>query len=72
LKEATPFRFVFAGALPLALALSMSPQVIAQTADAYPSKPVTLVVPVAAGGPTDVEARLYSKKLVQDTGISAE
>jgi hypothetical protein len=39
----------------LALALTS-----AAGAEVYPSKPVTLVVPFAAGGPTDVLARLVS------------
>ena len=33
------------------------------TPDIFPVKPVTFVVPYAAGGPNDFEARLYSTKL---------
>lgn len=33
------------------------------TADAYPSKPVMVIVPYATGGPVDREGRLYSAKL---------
>lgn len=35
----------------------------AADADAYPSKPVTMVVPSAAGGGSDLIARLYSDEL---------
>ena len=35
----------------------------AQTADAYPGKPVTLVVPTAAAGGTDTMARLFAERL---------
>jgi tripartite-type tricarboxylate transporter receptor subunit TctC len=35
---------------------------------AYPSKPVSLVIPFAAGGTTDAEARIYTQKLQELTG----
>ena len=36
-----------------------------ESASAFPSKPVTFVIPSLAGGPTDVEARIYSNKLTE-------
>lgn len=45
-----------------ALVLPLLP-VQAQTADNYPNKPVTLIVPTAAGGGTDVFARLFAERL---------
>ncbi len=49
-----------------ALSVSVSP-VLAQT---YPSKPVTLVVPFAAGGPTDVVARMISGPMGKSLGTT--
>ena len=38
------------------------------TAQAYPSRPITLIVPVAAGGITDVVARVLAERMRGPTG----
>lgn len=51
-------------AIAIALA-AMSLQVQAQP---YPNQPIRLIVPFAAGGPSDVLARAFSQKLGEDLG----
>jgi len=48
----------------LAVGMTVAPVIVlAQSATTYPTKPVTVIVPFAAGGPTDSEARIYAGKL---------
>ncbi len=47
-----------------ALALSAT----AAVAQNYPERPITMIVPFAAGGPTDVIARIVGENMSQDTG----
>ena len=37
-------------------------------AQAYPNKPVSLIVPFAAGGPTDVMARIVGERMGRELG----
>jgi tripartite-type tricarboxylate transporter receptor subunit TctC len=39
-----------------------------ESADAYPSRPVTVINPLAPGGSGDVETRLYNQKLTEALG----
>jgi len=54
--------------LALGLSLAIAGPVLAQ--DKYPSKPVTLIVPQAAGGANDAIARVIAQKLTEQTGQS--
>jgi tripartite-type tricarboxylate transporter receptor subunit TctC len=59
----TYLRTLAAGALTAGLALTG-----AATAQDYPTKPVTVVVPFSAGGPTDTVARLIAEVMSKDLG----
>ena len=48
------------------LLAALSPAVLAQAA--WPSKPITLIVPFAPGGSTDVTGRMLAAKLRDELG----
>ena len=50
--------------------LSLGTLSTSQAQDKYPSKPVTLIVPQAAGGANDAIARVIAQKLTEQTGQS--
>ena len=54
----------------LALALTAAVCGAAYAQDKYPSRPVTLIVPQAAGGANDAIARVVARKLTEQTGQS--
>ncbi len=64
-----PNRITLATGLALAAALLCSGGALAQAAaDAYPSRPVTIIIPFAAGGSTEFEFRPYAQKLSEFLG----
>lgn len=56
--------------LGLAAGLAVCAPVGQALAQAYPSKPITLVIPFPPGGPTDLVARVLAKKLGEQMGQS--
>jgi tripartite-type tricarboxylate transporter receptor subunit TctC len=56
----------FVSAAVLAVAAALTGPAVAQTA--YPTKPITILVPSAAGGPTDTVARLIAESMTKALG----
>ncbi|HZP98808.1 MAG TPA: tripartite tricarboxylate transporter substrate-binding protein [Reyranella sp.] len=51
------------------LAASAAPAVVGSVrADTYPSRPITMIVPFAAGGPTDLMARIFGERMGKELG----
>ena len=62
------FRIIFVFLSALGLATVLAPSVLA--ADAYPEKPIRLIVPFSPGGASDVTARALSDKLSENLGVT--
>ena len=54
----------------LCIAASLSAQLGAQAADAYPSKPITLIVPWNAGGAVDLVGRKVTELMNRNGGVN--
>ncbi len=67
-RAQAPWRWMALAALAAAAALTAPAP--ARAADAYPTKPITMVVPFAAGGPTDVVARTMAAAMSKTLGQS--
>ncbi|HYR67404.1 MAG TPA: hypothetical protein VEP47_14790 [Reyranella sp.] len=59
-------RFLLSSSV-LAAAPALVPNALAET-DAYPSKPIRIIVPFAPGGSGDITARLVGKYMEDKTG----
>jgi tripartite-type tricarboxylate transporter receptor subunit TctC len=52
----------------LALAMAALSAVVPASAQTYPARPITMIVPFAAGGPTDVTARIVAEHMSRTLG----
>lgn len=59
-------RLALAGVVAAACAMAAAPLCLA--ADAYPAKPITMIVPFPPGGPTDLVARVLAQKMSEQMG----
>lgn len=66
-RMSQPFRIIAQALLSTATLACAS---FAAAQDTYPNKPVTLIVPQAAGGANDTIARIYAQKLAETLGQS--
>ncbi|HRM55209.1 MAG TPA: tripartite tricarboxylate transporter substrate-binding protein, partial [Ottowia sp.] len=64
-RNTLPRRRALAAACALALAAALPGVALAQ---AYPNKPITMIVPFPAGGTTDILARIMGKALEGELG----
>jgi len=51
-----------------AMAVAMLAGIVTAKGQAYPSRPITIIVPFAAGGPTDTLARVLANRMHQSLG----
>ena len=58
------------GACALAVSIMADTAGVAAAADAFPTRPITLLVPYSAGGPTDIMARQLAEGLTRELGQS--
>ena len=61
-------RFVVRALLTIAAAANMSSAAVAEEATSFPSRPIHVIVPFPAGGPSDIVARLIGHTMSQDWG----
>ncbi len=59
-------RYRYSAAAPLMLATLLAAPAHAQDAASFPSKPVRVLLGIAPGGATDIQARLFSQKLAEN------
>jgi len=52
----------------LASTISLAPTIVRAQAESYPSRPIRVIVPAPAGGPSDTIARVIGKQLTQMWG----
>ena len=58
----------FSGTLSILATISVAVLGLPAMAQSYPSKPIKIIVPFAAGGPTDIYARIIGQKLGEALG----